>query len=585
MPVLSLLIPATGDTLWIGTRSGLVAFHDGKTKHYGSEAGLKLPDVRSIVADDAGTIWFGMVGGGLASIREGVLRQFGKKDGLSSVYVQSLLFDENGALWIGTADGGLNRFKEGRFTVVGAKQGLPGNAIGHIVDDARGFLWMSSQQGIFRVAKEDLNRCADGETSSVSGQLFGAGEGLPSLEFTGGQNAGCRTADGRVWFSTDAGVVSIDPAVVTKNAIPPRTLIEEVRIEGQAMTSSGAITRIPAGTGRIEVHYTGLSFAAPEKVRFRHRLKGLEENWLEVGTEREITYNYLPPGRYQFEVVSCNNDGVWDSTPAVQELRVLPFFWQTWWFRGLGLLALLNGAAFTGRAVTRRRMKYRVEKAERQHAVERERSRIARDIHDDLGASLTRIALLSQSARADFDHPEQMAGDLAQIYGTAREVTRAMDEIVWAVNPKHDTLDSLATYLGKFAEDFLRSADLRCRLNIAIQLPPWHLTAEVRHNVFLAFKETLHNILKHAGATEVKIGLTVDVRMKTFALIIEDDGRGFDAQDRNAPAATTDRIANGHGLANLRTRLEEAGGRYEVETQPGKGTRTSLIVVLRRDTE
>jgi signal transduction histidine kinase len=228
----------------------------------------------------------------------------------------------------------------------------------------------------------------------------------------------------------------------------------------------------------------------------------------------------------------------------------------------VGLAALL---------VTRARYRRQIEVAERQRGIERERTRIAQDIHDDLGSSLTRIILLSQSARGDLDSPDLAAKDLDRIYDTARNLTRSLDEIVWAVNPRHDTLDSLATYLGKFAQDFLGAANIRCRLDLPVSVPPWPLTAETRHNVFLGFKEALNNAVKYAGATEVRVSLTL--QPSAFTLVVEDNGSGFTVP--SAPAQTTD---TEDGLQNMRNRLNEIGGRCEIYSQPKKGTRISFNV-------
>ena len=237
-------------------------------------------------------------------------------------------------------------------------------------------------------------------------------------------------------------------------------MIEEVMVDGQpaemprADVFPAAKLEIPPGKQRFEFRYTGLSLVAPEKVRFKYRLDGLEPDWVEGGTQRTAYYSYLKPGEYLFRVIGCNNDGVWNETGATIALKILPHFWQTWWF---SIGAALVGAGLVGggvRYVTRRRLRQKMERLERQRALERERARIAKDIHDDLGASLTRITLLSQSGRAELEDPHQAANDLDQIYRTARELTRAMDEIVWAVDPQHDTLDSLIAYLGKFAQDF-----------------------------------------------------------------------------------------------------------------------------------
>ena len=220
-------------------------------------------------------------------------------------------------------------------------------------------------------------------------------------------------------------------------------------------------------------------------------------------------------------------------------------------------------------------MKQKLERLERQQAVERERARIARDIHDDLGASLTRIMLLSQTAHGEAELPEQAGASQEQIYETARDLTRAMDEIVWAVNPKYDTLDSLVTYLGKFAQDFLRPVGIRCRIEVPLELPPIPLTAEMRHNLFLAFKEALNNVAKHARASEVRISLVLNSR--DFALVIEDNGRGFAAADpAEANGSAKSNVSAGDGLLNMRGRLERIHGRCEIQSVPGGGTRVTF---------
>jgi signal transduction histidine kinase len=220
--------------------------------------------------------------------------------------------------------------------------------------------------------------------------------------------------------------------------------------------------------------------------------------------------------------------------------------------------------------VSRRRMRRKLEAAQRQQAIERERTRIAKDIHDHLGANLTRISLLSQSAHGELDNPVQAATQLERIFETSRELTRAMDEIVWAVNPQHDTLDSLASYLGNFAQDYLGSIGLRCRLDVPLQLPHWPITAEMRHNVFLAFKEALHNIAKHSGAQEVSVALVTDA--SGFLIVVRDQGKGFD------PTTVSTRPRRGNGLKNMQQRMEKIGGRCELQSTSGAGTEVKFLV-------
>jgi signal transduction histidine kinase len=299
----------------------------------------------------------------------------------------------------------------------------------------------------------------------------------------------------------------------------------------------------------------------------------MDEDWTEESGQRTVSYNFIPPGDYTFRVTACNSDGVWNPTGATLGFTVLPHFWQTWWFQIATATMAAGALAGAVRLGTRRRFRRKLERMERQRAIERERSRIARDIHDDLGASLTRITLLSQTAGEELHDRKMVETHLERIYATARELTKAMDEIVWAVSPQHDTLDSLVTYLGRFAQDFTSAAGVRCRIDVPTELPAWPLTAEVRHNLFLVLKEALHNVIKHAEAREIKIGL--HSRARGFTLVVEDDGKGFDpmAIEIQAP-----RLVGGHGLKNMRLRLEEIGGRCEIDARPGSGTRIKFHV-------
>lgn len=591
-PVVALCEGRQGE-LWIGTTVGLHRWEAGKLTWFAGQEKLISPDVRAITESADGALWFGMLDGGLGCLKDGVLRQFRKANGLGSDFVLTLYAEADGTLWIGTSDNGLCRLREGRFATISTPQGLLSSIISQIADDGVGHLWLGSHRGILRASKADLNRCADGEVKSVRCLSYGKAEGLASPRCTGGfQPSVCQTADGRLWFPTAKGLAIIDPRGFTTNAIPPPVVIEALLVEGQPVTLAGTTAppdsgqrpavQIPAGKQRLELRYTGLSFAAPDKVRFKHKLEGLNDQWVDAGTERFVQYSYLPPGPYTFRVVACNNDDVWNEQGASLSFTVLPRVWQTWWFK-LALLAAGGGAvAAAAMRVARRRVRRRVEQLERQRALERERARIARDIHDDLGASLTRISLLSQSARAELTDGHAAAADLDQIYATARELTRAMDEVVWAVNPKHDTFDSLVAYLGRFAQNFLSRAGVRCRLDLPLHLPSWPLTSEVRHNTFLAFKEALNNVVKHAQASEVRISL--ELNPGGFMLVVADNGRGFTWNPQAgqlAPGADGTRPEGGNGLVNMQKRLEEIGGCCDWDTAPGEGTRAKLVLRIK----
>lgn len=573
IPMATTLQTADG-SLWIGSASGLIHCQGDAVKWFGEKEGLKSPDVRAITQAPDGTLWFAMLGGGLGRLKDGDLKQFQKDDGLSSDYVQCLKLDADGVLWIGTYGSGLNRFKDGRFSKITTANGLPNDFICAIEDDGRGYFWISSHNGIFRVAQKALNDCADGGTAKVACLAYGKGEGMPSLECSAG--VACKLADGRICFPTSKAVVVVDPANIKVNLLPPPVVMEDVIASGHLLASNphgDSPLKVRPGQQRFEFHFTGLSFVAPEKMQFQYRLIGWDSDWTTAANDKRVAeYSYLPPGRYTFKVRACNSDGIWNQSGASFAFIVLPHFWQTWWFRLAAVLFGIGLIVGSVLAVTRRRMRRKIEVLHRQQAIERERSRIAKDIHDHLGANLTRISLLSQSAHGGLDNTAQAAAQLDRIYDTSRELTRSMDEIVWAINPQHDTLDSMASYLGNFAQEYLVPLNIRCRLEAPLHLPHWPITAEARHNIFLAFKEALHNVVKHSGATEVSVYLTTD--STGFTLIVRDNGRGFD------PLTVRSRPGGGNGLKNMAQRLEKIGGRCEILSRPGAGTEVKFPVAV-----
>ena len=290
--------------------------------------------------------------------------------------------------------------------------------------------------------------------------------------------------------------------------------------------SRGAgIIKVVHGTETLEFIYTALSFVAPEKVRFKYRLHGFDRDWVDAGVQRSARYTRLPAGDYQFQVIACNNDGIWSETGASLAFAVPAPFWQTAWFLAGSGLALVGGIAALVRSISLRSMQARLAWLEQQHAVEKERTRIAKDMHDEIGAKLTKISFLSGLAKRDIVDPKKAAVEVDRISQTTREVLRGLDEIVWAVSPKNDTLDNLATYICQHAGEFFQDTGIQCHLEMPHSFPAYPLSTEVRHNLFLAVKEALTNILKHAQATEARIHMSID--STTCEITVSDNGRGF----------------------------------------------------------
>lgn len=581
--------------IWAGTGAGLLRYQDGQVTSFGREQGVSTLDIRCIAQAPDGTIWFGTTGGGLGRLRNKEITMFTRADGLPSDFVLSLYLDTQGTLWIGTLDHGLGRLRNGTFANINSAHGLANDAIGHIAEDPTGWLWFSSQAGIFRVNKKMLHDFADGKISSVESLAYGKSQGLSTLACDAGfQPSGTWTPDGHLWIPTAKGLAEINPTQVRRNISPPPVHIEsasvgakEIRLNELEFSSKHPndehnlrLLVVPAGNQRISLQYTALSYIAPEKVHFRYRLAPLDSEWVET-TKRYVDYSYVPPGQYQFTVLARNNDGLWNQEGAQLRIVVQPHFWQTAWFQAGTSFFLLSSIGLVVFKLTRQRERRKLERIKQEAALERERTRIAQDLHDDLGASLTRMTILSNNAREETNLQPQLRSTLDEIYGTAREVTRIMDEIVWAVNPRHDSLESLINYLGRFAQNFLTSSGIRCRLDLPFDVPRLPLHTDLRHNIFLAFKEAMNNVVRHSRATEVTIRLTLDGTQ--LKLTVADNGRGFNLPPELVDGEGLDEVtrpAHGNGLANLHRRLRELHGRCRIASTPGKGTQIELVTEI-----
>lgn len=569
---------------WIGTTTGkLLLFRAGE--FIAETNRVARGAVTALAQEKDGTLWVGSVAGGLVRIGPAKVETFSRTNGLLSNQIRALYLDDAGTLWIGTSGGGLGCFKDGRITSFTTRQGLGDDTVSQILEDGVGRLWLGCNRGIFRVAKADLDALAAGKIALIHSRAFGTGDGLPVEECSGGFSpAGLKTQSGQLCFSTVKGVVLIDPLQQESDSRPPNVLLEEILVDERVQIlplqpeNSGPVAgpvrklTIPPGRRDIEFHYTGLSFAAPEKVQFRFQLEGYDREWIEAGTRRVAYYQRIPPGDYVFRVAACNANNVWTERATALAVTVQPYFWETRWFP-VGVGALVLGAlAGTVRLVERRKYKRRLAQLETQHAIERERLRISKDMHDDIGGILTRVSILSDVGQSATEADATTREQFGRIGGQVRSAVQALDEIVWATNPKNDNLRQFADYVGRFADEFFEGSSVRCWQEIPTNLPELPLRSDVRHDVFLAVKEAFNNVLKHAGATEVwlRLGLEdVAVRIE-----IEDNGRGFSPSDVSP---------GGNGVDNMTARLLDCAGRMELTSRPAHGTKVRFIFSLPRN--
>jgi hypothetical protein len=550
---------------WVGqqrSRPEIVRLQDGKPVMVKLQSRFAGTDVRAFIEDRDGNLWIGTQGDGLYRIKQttgrrddglqGQQTHFGRQEGLSNEFIRSLYADHDGVLWIGTYGGGLNRLKDGKLTSFTTREGLVNDSLGYITEDDNANLWCSSLGGVFRVSKDELNRFAAGQSHWIRCLPFTKSDGLPSVECTGGcQPCGCKTRDGRLWFPTIQGLAVVDPRNIAVNPLPPPVVIEQVLIEGRKRTSISDVStsvnpdrspgplKIAPGSRRLEFHYTGLSLTEPLNVRFKYRLEGLGEDWVEAGPRRVANYSYLPPGKYRFCVQACNNDGVWNEQGDSLALIILPLFWQTMWFKILcaSAIGLLLAGLYEIRLASERKFA-------------RVRLRIASDLHDEVGSNLGSIALLSEMIPG----PREEADEIRRV---ALQTVGSLRDIVWFLDPAGDNLPE---FIGRM-KDTARTLLHGIPFEFVVEGEPENirLSLNLRRNLFPMFKEVLHNIARHAHATRVTIGLKITPSQ--LELSVHDNGTGFDQT----------LVRRGNGLKNLRRRAADLSGDLQIRTQPGAG--------------
>lgn len=324
-------------SIWIGTRAaGISHLVDGRFENFDTRSGLAHNLTRYLLETSDGSLWICTEGGGISRLKEGRFTTFSSREGLLSDVIITAYEDRHGVVWVGTFDGGLARFDGQRFVSYTTRDGLFDDSVFAIVEDDEGYFWLTCNRGISRVRRSDLLAFSEGKINRLRSESFGMADGLRSAEFNArGSPAGIKLPDGTLWFPTVAGAVSINPADIRRDDTPPRVAIEERYVDGHpAVTEQGRLVA-PPGSMQLEVHYTALALAAPGRVRFRYKLEGFDEKWIDAGTRRTAFYTNLPPRDYSF-LVQARSTGPYSLAKRL-EIRIEPHFYQTLWFYGLCL--------------------------------------------------------------------------------------------------------------------------------------------------------------------------------------------------------------------------------------------------------
>jgi ligand-binding sensor domain-containing protein/signal transduction histidine kinase len=549
--------------IWIGTAlSGVRVYDPARETHKEyrqqgpGKGGLSNNRVLCFLEDHEGIIWVGTdVGLNRFNPATGDFTTYlhtpGDSTGLSNSTIMSMAEDNRHNLWLATYGGGVNVLDPDRrtFTRYREPQGLASDAtVGVQVDDA-GSAWVSSTRGLSRI-----------EYPAGVITNFTRRDGLQANEFN--MHADCRGMHGELLFGGVNGINVFLPDSLRRVTAPPVVQLTEFRVfdAERKLIPSILVSRsieLTFDDNHFAITFAGLDYSAPGNVQYAYMLGGLDETWIPCGTRRSATYTHLPAGTYQFLVHARSGNGPWSNPPRELEITVTPPFWNTLWFKVVVALTVL--------AFLVALYQYRVRKL---IEVERMRLRIAGDLHDDIGSNLSSIALAVDMVCERGPVGKAEAEQLARVSTTARQMGESIREIVWFIRPDHETLNDLAGRMRQVAEGMLGRIDVQfCASGKALdQVCPM----EFRRNLFLVFKESLHNIHRHSRATKVEIALRAETG--TVSLRIVDNGIGF-----NLETATS-----GNGLANLRRRAAELGGTLGIRSRENDGTEILLEVPFRR---
>lgn len=556
--------------LWISIISNAVESYlnrweraTGKIHSYSKEIASRTDSAPTAFQEDRkGNVWIGFYWGSLARYRDGKFDSFTKADGVPAGLIRALHLDAKGRLWIASTDGGLARVDDPTqdrpsFVRYTAKEGLSSDQITCITEDQWGRIYVGTGIGVDRL---------DPETGRV--KRYTITDGLPN----GFVNVAYRDRNNALWFGTLQGLSKLVPAIDDGPTQPPPILIQHVRVAGDDLpVSELGMTQIAglefeASKNQLEIKFVSLGFRTGDVLRYQFMLEGADNDWGVPVTQRVVNYANLRPGSYRFRVRAVNADGVVSSQPASVAFTIVPPVWQRWWFIALVVLLLVALTHLIYRYHTRRLIE-----------LERVRTRIATDLHDDIGASLSKIAILSDIAGQELSTAKDspVAAPLAQIADTSRDCVDAMSDIVWAVNPQRDHLSDLTYRMRRFAEDLLDAKDIDFTIRSSLDEKDMRLGADLRREVYLIFKECINNLVKHSGCSKAELAFSIDGPW--LVVSITDDGRGFKVEE---PSTNGRGSMGGHGLASMRRRAKALGGNLKIDSERGRGTTVTLKVPL-----
>lgn len=527
-----------GEGYWLGTYGeGILHLKDGTFRHLQEKDGLANNTVLAVEKDDEGAYWFATYGG-VSRYKDGEFTNYTIRDGLPNNGILDILKDRDGNMWFSTFSG-ISMLSDDGFITITEEEGLPDEVCYFILQDDQGIFWIGTKIGVVRFDYRVFKNAADDGERRKAFKLITQDQGLIANETNAG--AGFKDDEGILWFGTVGGLTRFNPEKAPANNVPPKVHIENVSISGEPVANRKNV-KISSENKNIGIEYVGISFSAPEQILYEYRLRGSGEGWQQT-TRRSIRYSALLPGDYTFQVRAQNNDGIWSEETASLSFTVMAPFWMQWWFVLLVLMVLIGIVLFI----------YNYYRVKKMVDIERMRVRIASDLHDDVGSALTEIALQSDFLQTT-DVGEQVKQSLDQIGTQSRKIVSSLDDIVWSIDARNDTLGDLTDRMQDYINNMLPQKEVQYRfddLDMDDKIP-----VSMKENLYLIFKEAVNNIAKHSDADKVEVVLKD--RNGSFDLYIHDNGHGIKPERKS-----------GQGLRNMKMRAKRIDAGIEFENEDG----------------
>jgi signal transduction histidine kinase/ligand-binding sensor domain-containing protein len=557
--------------LWVyNGEQGLLASEGEHWKPFSAfPASLMGAVARTQYSDAASGIWLGFQDGRLLNVTSDVARVYSSADGLNVGEIEAIA-SVGAHIWVG-GEHGLSLLRGPRFTAVVPYDAPAFSSVSGIVSADDGTVWLNEGRGIIRVSAAEVATTLQTSSHATRYTIYDSLDGLPGATEPVKCPTAIRGTDGRLWFTTVNGVAWTDPRQLHRNKLPPPVVIQSIVADGITLAASGE-PKVPARTTNLQIAYTGLSLSVPERVQFRYRLKGLDTAWQSVGTRRTAYYTKLPPGSYAFQVLASNDAGIWNEAGAELPIKVIPSWYQTWWFYGLcaslaaGILAALYQLRIAQvRAQTGRLLVARLS----------ERERIARELHDTLLQSLQGLVLQFQAARNKLARKQDDGmGALDSAINKTEQAIVASREAIQDLRPHEVPQGDLAQCLRKAGEELaaLRTGALASpSFRVVVQGESQDLSPEAHEELYRIARELIANAFNHADARVIQV--EIHCGRSQLSLRLHDDGKGID------PKILAERKRPGHwGLPGVRERAQRIGARLEFRCRGGGGTEVEIFV-------